>query len=63
MLSFKFDRMIKKFIDKQKQKELSPPKTALQEMLETSVSEKEKIATRTRKIMKGKTSWVKAHRQ
>ena len=55
--------MIKKFIDKQKQKELSPPKTALQEMLETSLSEKEKIATRTRKIMKGKTSWVKAHRQ
>ena len=33
MLSFKFDRMIKKFIDKQKQKELSPPKTALQETL------------------------------
>ena len=30
---------------------------------ETSLSEKEKIATRTRKIMKGKTSWVKAHRQ
>lgn len=33
MCSLKFDRMIKKVIDKQKIKELSPPKTALQEIL------------------------------
>ena len=57
-LSFRFDRQIKSFTDKQKLKKFSTIKPALQEMLNgTSLSEKENATVRNMKIIKGKFKW------
>ena len=57
-LSFRFDGEIKSFSDKQKLKEFSTSKPALQQQLkETSLSRKEKATIRNKKISNEKTCW------
>ena len=52
-LSFRFDGEIRRFTEKQKLKELSTTKPAIQEMLKgLLLSEEEKATTRHKKIMK-----------
>ena len=51
-LSFRFDGEIKSFTDKQKLKEFSPIKRALQQMLVNSLGKKDKDTTRNNKITK-----------
>ena len=63
-LSFRLEAEIKSFIDKQKLKEFSTIKTALQEMLKGVFQvEKKRLKTKNIKIMKGKISLVKANIQ
>ena len=57
------DEESKSFIHKQKLREFSTIKPALQEMLKGFVTEKEKATTRNMKIIKGKSSSVKANIQ
>ena len=61
-LSFRFERQIKNFTDKQKLKEFGTTKSGLQEMLKELLLA-EKITTRNIKIMKGKSTLVKANIQ
>ena len=62
-ISFRFDGEIKPFTDKQKLREFSTTKPALQQMLKELLQagntreEKKKATTRNKKIMNGKTHW------
>ena len=63
-LSFRFDGEIRRFTEKQKLKEFSTTKPAIQEMLKgLLLSEEEKVTTRNMKFMIGKSSSVKANIQ
>ena len=59
-LSFRFDGKIRCFVDKQRLKESSTTKPALQEMSKEFLKEKRKGTTRNIKIMKGKKTLVNA---
>ena len=57
-LTFRFDGDIKSCTDKQKLKEFSTIKSALQEILKgLLLSQKQKATTRNMKITVGKTHW------
>lgn len=56
-LSFRFEGEIKSYISKQKLKEFSNTKSALQEKLKGLLQEKKEATTRIMKIMKRKSHW------
>ena len=55
--SFTFDGAITSFSDKQKLREFSSSKPALQQLLRTSLSRKEKATIRNKKIANEKAHW------
>ena len=63
-LLFRLEGNIKRFKEKQKLKEFNTTKTSFQRNIKgISLSEKEKDTTRNMKIIKGKSSLIKANIQ